>query len=49
MRVIHDVRWSQNEVENYRHQVFNNLTYGLKMVYDALQVFDLKLSPENEV
>jgi len=48
MRLIHDVKWSPVEVENFRQQVFNNLTFGLKLVYDALEEFGLELEEENQ-
>ena len=49
MRVIHDVKWSPEEVETFRQQVFNNLTYGLKAVLDALEYFGLEVTEENKV
>jgi guanine nucleotide-binding protein subunit alpha, other len=49
MRVIHDVKWTAQEVENFRHQVFNNLTFGLKAVYDALSTFELQVTEPNLV
>lgn len=49
MRLIHDLKWSPSEVENFRHQIFNNLTFGLKAVYDAMEDFDLQVSEENQV
>ncbi|KZS90231.1 guanine nucleotide binding protein, alpha subunit [Sistotremastrum niveocremeum HHB9708] len=48
MRVIHGVRWPPEEVENFRHQVFNNLVFGLKEVLDALEYFELELTEENK-
>lgn len=48
MRVIHDLKWSPSEVENFRHQIFNNLTFGLKAVHDAMEYFDLEVSEENQ-
>lgn len=48
MRVIHDQKWTPSEVENFRHQVFNNLTFGLKAVYDAMEYFELEVSEENK-
>jgi guanine nucleotide-binding protein subunit alpha len=45
MRLIHRVPFTQSEVENYRQLVFNNLTYGMKCVLDALDELQLQLSP----
>ena len=49
MRVIHDQKWTPAEVENFRQQVFNNLTFGLKAVYDAMEYFELEVTEENKV
>jgi len=48
MRVIHDQKWSPSEVENFRQQIFNNLTFGLKSVYDAMDFFDFQVLEENK-
>ncbi|KAF8525263.1 heterotrimeric G protein alpha subunit 4 [Hysterangium stoloniferum] len=48
MRLIHKVPFTSQEVEFYRQLVFNNITYGLKVVLEALEdVFEIKLEDEN--
>jgi len=48
MRLIHKgVPFSDQEIESYRHLIFNNLTHGMKYILDAMEDMDLKLSEEN--
>jgi guanine nucleotide-binding protein subunit alpha, other len=49
MRVIHDNKWTDEEIENFRQQVFNNLTHGMRAVLEAVEYNDLNVLPENEV
>jgi hypothetical protein len=37
MRLIHKVPFSDQEVESYRHLIFNNLTHGMKYILDAVE------------
>jgi len=43
MRLIHRVPFQSHEVEFYRALVFQNLTYGLKCVFEAME--DLEITP----
>jgi hypothetical protein len=43
--LIHGGSFTPDEVENYRHLVFKNLTYGMKCVVDALKRLLLPLDP----
>jgi len=47
MRLIHRVPFSSQEVESYRQLIFNNLTHGLKYVFDSMEDMELEVSPEN--
>lgn len=49
MRVIHNDKFSQQEIEVYRQLVFSNIVRGLLMLVDALPAMQLQLSPTNEV
>lgn len=37
MRLIHRVPFSQQEIENYRQLVFNNLTHGMQSLLEAME------------
>ncbi|KAG8721683.1 hypothetical protein FRC08_011092 [Ceratobasidium sp. 394] len=47
MRVIHNDKFTTQEIESYRHLVFNNIVRGLQMLLDALPKLDLSVSPDN--
>ncbi|KAF8588521.1 heterotrimeric G protein alpha subunit 4 [Ramaria rubella] len=47
MRLIHKVPFTVQEIEFYRQLVFNNITYGLRVVMEAMDDLDLKVSDEN--
>lgn len=47
MRLIHKVPFSTEEVEGFRQLVFNNLTEGLKYVFEAMEDMELEIEPEN--
>ncbi len=49
MRLIHNVLWSDEEIETFRHQVFNNITFGLKQVLEALEYNGLNVLEESKV
>lgn len=49
MRVIHNDKFTPQEIESYRQIVFSNIVRGSQMLVDALPSMDLELSPENEV
>ncbi|CAE6532108.1 unnamed protein product [Rhizoctonia solani] len=48
MRVIHNDKFTPQEIESYRQLVFNNIVRGIVMLVDALPVMQLQLLPENE-
>ncbi|KAH7330709.1 heterotrimeric G protein alpha subunit 4 [Rhizoctonia solani] len=48
MRVIHNDKFTPQEIESYRQLVFNNIIRGGVMLRDALAVMQLQLLPENE-
>ncbi|KAL5640672.1 hypothetical protein ACGC1H_001228 [Rhizoctonia solani] len=48
MRVIHNDKFTPQEIESYRQLVFNNIIRGAVMLVDALPMMQLQLSPENE-
>ncbi|ELU43358.1 heterotrimeric G protein alpha subunit 4 [Rhizoctonia solani AG-1 IA] len=48
MRIIHNDKFTQQEVELYRQLVFNNIIRGAVMLGDALTLMQLQLSRENE-
>jgi guanine nucleotide-binding protein subunit alpha len=47
MRLIHRVPFSTQEIENYRQLVFNNLTYGLRYVLEAMEEMELEVADDN--
>jgi len=47
MRLIHKVPFSPQEIENYRQLVFNNLTYGLRYVLEAMEDMELEVADDN--
>lgn len=47
MRLIHRVPFSQQEIENYRQLVFNNLTHGMKYILDAMDDMGIALSDDS--
>jgi guanine nucleotide-binding protein subunit alpha len=47
MRLIHKVPFSTQEIETYRQLVFNNLTYGLRYVLEAMDEMELEVSDDN--
>ncbi|CAE6426258.1 unnamed protein product [Rhizoctonia solani] len=49
MRVIHNDKFTPQEIESYRQLVFNNIIRGAVMLVDALLAMQLQLSPENQV
>ncbi|KAJ1310788.1 hypothetical protein OPQ81_009308 [Rhizoctonia solani] len=48
MRVIHNDKFTPQEIESYRQLVFNNIIRGAVMLVDAISAMQLRLSPENE-
>ncbi|KAH8826020.1 guanine nucleotide binding protein, alpha subunit [Flagelloscypha sp. PMI_526] len=44
MRIIHQLPWSEREIESYRKLVFENLVRGMKSVLDAMQDMEISLS-----
>lgn len=49
MRLIHKVPFTAQEVETYRQLVFNNITHGLRIVFEALDDLELKVADGNQV
>lgn len=47
MRLIHKVPFSTQEIENYRQLVFNNLTFGLRYVLEAMEDMELEVADDN--
>ena len=47
MRLIHKVPFTVQEIENYRQLVFNNLTFGLRYVLEAMEDMDLDVADDN--
>src|SRR5258705_12602707 len=47
MRFIHKVPFSSQEIENYRQLVFNNLTFGLRYVLEAMEDMELEVADDN--
>ena len=47
MRLIHKVPFSSQEIENYRQLVFNNLTFGLRYVLEAMEEMELEVADDN--
>lgn len=47
MRLIHKVPFSTQEIENYRQLVFNNLTFGLRYVLEAMDDMELEVADDN--
>ncbi|KAG8742125.1 hypothetical protein FRC10_001995 [Ceratobasidium sp. 414] len=47
MRVIHNDKFTPQEIESYRQLVFSNIIRGLHMLVDALPMLDLSISPQN--
>jgi guanine nucleotide-binding protein subunit alpha, other len=43
MRLIHRVPFQPHEIEFYRQLVFQNLTYGLKVVLEAMEDLELEM------
>jgi guanine nucleotide-binding protein subunit alpha, other len=43
MRLIHRVPFQAHEIEFYRSLVFQNLTYGLKVVLEAMEELEMDL------
>jgi guanine nucleotide-binding protein subunit alpha len=48
MRVIHKVPFSSQETESYRQLVFNNLIQGLRLILEAMETFEITVTPENQ-
>ncbi|KAH7330741.1 guanine nucleotide-binding protein alpha-2 subunit [Rhizoctonia solani] len=48
MRIIHNDKFTPQEIESYRQLVFNNIVRGAVMLSDALPAMGMQLLPENE-
>lgn len=49
MRVIHNDKFTPQEIESYRQLVFSNIIRGLQMLVDALPSMGLTVSSEHAV
>ena len=49
MRVIHNDKFTPQEIESYRQLVFTNIIRGLQMLVDSLPLMGLSVSSENAV
>ncbi|KAG9124870.1 hypothetical protein FRC07_009933 [Ceratobasidium sp. 392] len=47
MRVIHNDKFTAQEIESYRQLVFNNIIRGIQMLVDSLPVLELSISSQN--
>lgn len=47
MRLIHKVGFTPEEIESYRQLVFNNLVQGMRLILEALPVFQLGIDDAN--
>jgi guanine nucleotide-binding protein subunit alpha, other len=49
MRLIHKVGFTPEEIESYRQLVFGNLVNGMRLVLEALPVFNFSVEESNRV
>lgn len=49
MRVIHNDKFTPQEIESYRQLVFNNIIRGFQMLIDSLPSMGLSVSSDNAV
>ncbi|KAJ9092471.1 hypothetical protein QFC20_007358 [Naganishia adeliensis] len=47
MRFIHNVTFSEEEVEYYRQLVFDNIVQGMKLIIDAMDEWEMTVDPSN--
>ena len=47
MKVIHEIGFSEVEIEHYRRQVFMNLWEAVRSCLEGMQELDIRLSKEN--
>ena len=47
MRLLHNVPFSPEEIENYRQLVFNNITFGLRYILKAMEDMELEVADDN--
>ena len=48
MRLIHNVNFSQQEIEFYRQLAFSNIVHGMKQLLESLEDMELHISEELE-
>ena len=48
MRLIHNARFSSQEIEFYRQLAFSNIVHGMKMLLESLDDMDLQISEDME-
>jgi guanine nucleotide-binding protein subunit alpha len=49
MRLIHKVAFTPEEIESFRQLVFNNLMHGMRLVFEALHLFQIGIDEANLV
>lgn len=49
MRLIHKVGFKPEEVESFRQLVFNNLVHGMRLVLEAMAIFQIGIDEANLV
>jgi guanine nucleotide-binding protein subunit alpha len=47
MRLIHKVAFTPEEIESFRQLVFNNLMHGMRLVFEALHLFQIGIDEAN--
>ena len=48
MRLIHNVNFSQQEIEFYRQLAFSNIVHGMKQLLESLEDMELHISEDLE-
>ena len=47
MRLAHNAPFSSEEIENYRRLIFNNITFGLRFLLEAMGDMELEVASDN--
>ncbi|GHJ90044.1 hypothetical protein NliqN6_6446 [Naganishia liquefaciens] len=47
MRLIHNVTFTEEEIEDYRQLVFDNIVNGMKLIIDAMDEWEISVEPSN--
>jgi guanine nucleotide-binding protein subunit alpha len=43
MRLIHDIPFTPREIETYRHVIFDNLTRGMLLLFEAMAEMEIPI------